>query len=345
MLQHDKESALERRDRDYHAGHADRAMVILRELNAAGRRLRPSDIRRCEEYSTEVFHDRKFVPWLLVYSAVAGGFKEGWIPDNFYGAKVVPVIQGRHGHVSFLKSLSGRLLNSTSFPDLGFRINGSLFDQNYRPLSFDDARAQFFERSDRVVFKADGSGQGKGIHFLDVRSFDRPTVDRLGNGVYQRYVSQHPLFDRFSNTSVSAVRLTTVVEDSGEISPRAAYLCLGTGSDTHVQPRSQVRVPVDITTGTLRETGLQANWLECSAHPTSGEPFAGKKIPAFEKSLRTVISHHQRIAFVRSVGWDIIVDSDDGVQLLEWNGFHNGIGFSEATQGPCFKGLQWERFA
>jgi hypothetical protein len=335
----------QRREHEYHARHATEAMRIVHELNAAGKQLRPADIRRCEEYATEVLRHKKFSPWLLVYTAVAGSFKEGWIPDNFYGARVIPIIQGRHGRVSSLKSLSRALLDSSLFPDLGSQINGTLLDIEYGPLAFEDAQVQFFRSDERIIFKADASGRGKGIHFLDQRSFDRRTVARLGNGVFQRHVSQHPLLARFSEASVATIRLTTVVEDTGEISPRAANLRLGTGSDTHVRSQSQVHVPVDTATGALEETGLLANWRECSVHPTSGEPFAGKKIPGFDRCLHAVVSLHRSIPFVRCIGWDLTVDCAEEIQVLEWNGFHNGIKFSEATQGPCFRGLGWERFA
>ncbi len=345
MQDENAKAALERRDRDYHARHAAEAMQILRDLKAAGTALRRPDIRRCEEYSADIFHDKKYAPWLLVYSAISGGFREGWIPDNFYGSKVVPAIQGRHGHISFLKSLSGALFKGAAFPDIGSRINGSLFDRDYCPLSFEEAHAQFFDGNERVVFKPDSSGRGKGIQFFDAQSFDRAAVDRLGGGVFQRCVSHHPLFDRFTDKAVAAIRITTVVEVSGEITARAAYLCMAKGADTHVHSQSRLRVPLDIATGALRETGRLANWLECTAHPTSGEPFAGKTIPAFDNCLRTVVAHHRRIPFVGAVGWDVTVDRDEQVQILEWNGYHNGIGFAEATEGPCFTDLRWERFA
>jgi hypothetical protein len=346
MLKENAKTALEqRREDEYHARHAAEATRILRELHGAGKRISPADVRRCQKYSTEVLRHSRFTPWLLVYTAVSGGFKEGWIPDNFYGAKVIPAIQGPHGGVSSLKSLSGVLFNSSSFPDVGSKINGALYDSQFRPLAFEAAKKQFFRRDGRLVFKSDRSGRGKGIHFFDERSFDRPTVERLGNGVFQRHISQHPLFDSFSEASVATVRLTTTVEADGEISTRAAYLRFGTGSDTHVRSESHVRVAIDPATGALQETGLLANWRECSAHPTSGEPFADKTIPAFERCLETVVSLHERIPFVRCVGWDLTVDSDEQVQILEWNGFHNDIKFSEATQGPCFTGLGWETFA
>ena len=52
---------------------------------------------------------------------------------------------------------------------------------------------------------------------------------------------------------------------------------------------------------------------------------------------------HRSIPFVRSIGWDLIIDINDTVKVMEWNGYHNDIKFSEATQGPCFSDLGWEK--
>jgi hypothetical protein len=35
---------------------------------------------------------------------------------------------------------------------------------------------------------------------------------------------------------------------------------------------------------------------------------------------------------------------NDNVQVMEWNGFHNDIKFSEATQGPCFADLGFQKY-
>lgn len=333
------------RDGQYHAGHAARAGENLRKLEASGRKLRAADAKRCMDYATQILGHQKYAPWLMFYTAFAGGFKEGWIPDNFYGAKVAPAIQGSHGHLSFSKSLTRALFKSASFPDVGSRINGALFDNDYQPLSFEAARKRFFEDSDRIIFKPDGTGRGKGISFFDRRSFEQDAISRLGAGVFQRSVSQHEMFDAFSRTSVANIRLTTVVEPDGTISLRAAYLGLGTGSDTHVRLESLVGVPVDRRTGALAEAGFTSDWVQRNAHPTSGEPFAGKTVPAFDRCIETVIAHHKQVPFVGCVGWDVSVDRDEQVQILEWNGFHNAINLAEASQGPCFLGLGWERFA
>ena len=48
--------------------------------------------------------------------------------------------------------------------------------------------------------------------------------------------------------------------------------------------------------------------------------------------------------YVRAIGWDVSVDKNDDVHVMEWNGNHNDIKFSEATVGPCFLGLGWEKY-
>jgi hypothetical protein len=66
-------------------------------------------------------------------------------------------------------------------------------------------------------------------------------------------------------------------------------------------------------------------------------------IPAFSKCVVTVLDLHKKIPFARCVGWDVTVDVDENVQVMEWNGGHNDVKFSEATQGPCLSDLKWER--
>jgi hypothetical protein len=334
-----------RRDHRYHGRHAAEADRILEDVKADGKRLSAADRKRCDDYATQVLGRKHFSPWLQVYTVIAGEFREGWIPDNFYGLKVNPAIKGEHGRISSLKSIAGALFNSQFFPDLGYQINGRLFDRAYQQITVEEAKARFFATSERVIVKNDRSGRGEGIHLIDRSNFDAATLTRIGNGVFQRYVAQHPLFDRFAASSVATIRLSTVVEPNGKIAARAAYLRLGTGHDTHVQSRSHVRIPLHVATGEFRGPALLANWRECLAHPTSNEPFAGNSIPAFSECLRAVTALHEQVRFVGAIGWDLAVDRDEGVHVLEWNGTHNDIKFSEAVSGPCFRGLGWEKLA
>ena len=217
------------------------------------------------------------------------------------------------------------------------------FDTDYRVIPPDSVRNRIFLDRERVVFKLDNSSRGKGIYFFSKESFDLSKIYHLGNGVFQSFINQHEFFGEFAEASVATLRLTTVIDDAGTTSLRAGYLRLGDGIDTHVQSRSHTRIPIDIKTGAFNTVGFTPDWVEIESHPTSKVKFDGKFIPAYDDCLKLVTSLHKRVPYARCIGWDLALDDQERVRIMEWNAQHNDIKFSEATQGPCFSDLQWER--
>ncbi|AMM16286.1 hypothetical protein AX768_19105 [Burkholderia sp. PAMC 28687] len=100
---------------------------------------------------------------------------------------------------------------------------------------------------------------------------------------------------------------------------------------------------MDLADGKLYAQGYLANWMALDEHPDSRIKFDGLSVPAFSKCVSTVLELHKKIPFARCVGWDLTVDMNGNVQVMEWNAEHNDVKFSEATQGPCFSDLRWER--
>ena len=75
----------------------------------------PELLRLSQEYAKDVFGWKGYAPWLHLNSTVAGEFKEGWIPANYYYEIVVPKIEGRHGKVSNIKTLTNKYSKKTFF--------------------------------------------------------------------------------------------------------------------------------------------------------------------------------------------------------------------------------------
>lgn len=329
----------------YHRYHHRQATSVLRTLESYLGKTNRADIGRADAYAREVLGDSCYAPWLYVYSAVARRFKEGWIPDNYYGRVVVPHVKGEYGQTSTLRALQRVTFNSDAFPDLVYFANGLFMTPDGAMISPNSLASHLFAECDSVVFKVDESLQGKGIFFFDRRTFDLAKIKALGNGIFQKKIAQHETLARFAPGSVATLRVTTAVNDAGVASVRACYLRLGRNADTHVQAASNLRVPVNYATGELAEEAFLTDWTVVRAHPDSNIRFAGIKIPSFAEALRTTLRHHAKVPFVRSVGWDVAIDEEGGVQLMEWNGGHNDIKLSEATHGPCFADLGWDRFA
>lgn len=46
-------------------------------------------------------------------------------------------------------------------------------------------------------------------------------------------------------------------------------------------------------------------------------PFAGNVIPAFKSCVRTVTELHEKVPYARCIGWDVPVDREENLRLLD----------------------------
>ncbi|RKN79769.1 sugar-transfer associated ATP-grasp domain-containing protein [Ulvibacterium marinum] len=326
----------------FHFSHKREAKEILRRIEKEKGRLSPPLKKKAMEYAQDIFGAKRYAPWLYVYSVVNGTFKEGWIPDNYYGQVVVPKIQGAYGKLSFAKLHSNAFFETKQFPDLGYYVNGQWLSKDLSVLSSGEIQEIIFSKGDLVIFKRDQSFQGKGVYLIQRKNFNLEQIVKLGNGVFQRYIPHHPFFEDFG-AATATLRITTVLHLSHQASVRAAYLRMGRSGETHVQSQSQVKVGIDISSGELAEYGHLNNWRSVYQHPDTQMAFKNKTIPHFNEAKALCKELHAKVPYIGSIGWDLAIDQKGQVQILEWNGYHNDIKYSEATQGPCFADLGWEK--
>ncbi len=327
----------------YHRAHKYIALERLKTVEKEKGKTNPKFIQLSNEYAQDVLGSLKYAPWLYAYSAMAGEFKEGWIPDNFYGKVVVPKITGAYRTLSGRKLLVDSLLNNKNTLDICYYVNELFWNTDYKVLDKEGIRDFLFQKNERVVYKLENSMRGQGIYFFTKENFKAVDIKKLGNGVFQTYIDQHSFFSTFTNLSVATIRITSICDDSGNILVKAAFLRVGQNNDTHVNSVSEILIPINLNDGKLVETGYISGWISVTEHPNSKIIFKNKKIPFFQNCIAEVIRMHSLIPFVRCIGWDVIVDSDNNFRLIEWNAGHNSIRISEATQGPCFKELSWEK--
>jgi len=327
----------------FHFNHIKQAQGLIKSMTAVvGSQVNPAVLKQCDEYAKDVFGSVIYSPWLQAYSILAGTFKEGWIPVNYYAKVVVPKLKGSYGEADNAP-LARRLFETNLMPDLAYSVNGLLCTASMEPLKPAELKEYLFQTCDRVVYKKDASKRGKGVSVFNRENF--PDILPLGNGTFQSYIVQHPFFNAFDSRSVSTIRITTVVEDDLKVSCRAAFLRLPRSTDTHVTVETAIKVAIQVETGKLHETGYLPNWTPIACHPDSRRGFTGQIIPHFQKCVETCVSLHRKMPFPRAIGWDVIVNDREEIAIMEWNGRLNGISFSEATCGPCFADLGWHRLA
>jgi hypothetical protein len=327
----------------YHKEQNNGAKTFLNTIEQQRGKLNKQNKKLCLEYANDIFGSEIYAPWLFVYCAYSQSFKEGWIPDNYYGSVVTPQLNGEYGKICNRNAIIGKLINESNSLDICYYANHLFLDTNCNVMSEDKLMKTIFTQTEKIVFKLEDSRQGKGIYFFDKSSFNINTIKQLGNGVFQKYIKQHDFFTNFTKTSVATIRLTTTSSNNGNIKVRAGYLRFGLKNETHVQSASAMRIAINIENGKLSEDAYFPNWKSTKHLPGNTFCFSDKIIPSFDKCISEVERMHSNISFIRCIGWDIIVNNANEFELIELNGGHNSITFNETLQGPCFKDLNWEK--
>lgn len=308
-----------------------------------GTKLPPRLKSLADDYAVEILGDKKYAPWLYVYSMTYGSFREGWIPDNYYGEIVLPHLHKDIRTVLTLKTFPNLILKTDLFPDLGYYIGGNFYDTDYVVVGPESLFKSIREVHPDVFVKKDGPGRGMGVSKLASGELNQDQFKKLGNCVIQAPVKQHEAFEEMVPGPVATVRITTVKELDGKITVRSASLRLGRQGASWVAADNAVRIPVVSDRGDLDRHCYLQRWIRSPHHPDTKVRFESRRVPRFEEAAAQCVKLHASVPHFSIIGWDLTVTDDSKIKLLEWNGFHSGIKFSEATLGPCLRGLNWER--
>ena len=325
----------------YHRSEVVAALDVMARHN--DRRLTRSQKHECDSYAKAFLGSSAYAPWLYLYTVVQGEFKEGWLPDNYYGHWVVPAQSKLLRGAAATKSLSRRILQTPALPDVAYVIDGRLHDLDMNVITARELRDGLDSSIERLVFKKDGTSQGRGVEVLAVDRLDDIDFESRSDGVVQEWIRQHHVMEDVLPGAVASIRLTTVKEPDGSFTQRTGLLKFGRSGNAWVRSQANYRVAVVSPEGDLAPTGYAADWREWSAHPDTGVAVAGRRIPRFADAVRLSLELHASVPQVGAIGWDLAVDVEDRVRVMEWNVGHAGITFAEATTGPCFTGLGWDR--
>lgn len=328
------------------AQEMSRAESYLSNLRGQGRDVTPQQAEMCVEYAVEVLGDDRYAPWLKVFTAVQSTFREGWIPPNYYENIVIPKLKAHYAKIGWMKTLGSSIFADligpdAVFPDTAYFAGGHFLTTDMEIVPDREVGGLLFDGRDKIVFKQDESYGGMGIHFITREDFNPLKVRRLGMGVFQTVVRQHPSLDVFNEGSVASLRVNTAVHPDGTVSMPNAMMRIPTGDETHVISATNIRVAID-DEGAFLPTAAAAGFHLVTEHPGTAEPYDGYVLPKFREAVELCVELQKRLPYICSIGWDIAIDADERVRILECNTRHNGFLYAEGLVGPCFSGLGWE---
>jgi hypothetical protein len=299
--------------------------------------------KRIRSYSIEVLGSESYWTELAAYTLVAGGFREGWIPNSYCWNVVAPVASGHLRTLSSMKSVTRLCLPDAPLPDVGYYANGVFCDHTRSAVSLSQFEQTVLSHHTRVIFKADGAGQGEAIQVFNRDGFDPVLLKKFGSGVFQRFLCQHETLETISPGPVATIRIYSWLDDSGKISLRGGYLRVGRRKQEYIRASETIRCALNLNEGQLVGIGYGSNFQPYERHPDTEVIFDGYPIPQLEAAMSMAMTVHKDFSLVRLIGWDFAVEKDNSLALLEWN-IRPSIAFVEPACGPNFADLGWENY-
>ena len=182
----------------------------------------------------------------------------------------------------------------------------------------------FAEKNSRFFVKPLVGSFGHGARLVELS--DNPDLEGLFHSLRQEealveeVIRQLPEMAAFNPSSVNTLRLVTLLGADGTVRVKTATFRCGQGSkcvDNLFQ--GGMAASVDLTTGIVSTTAVDIKSRRFVLHPVSGKAVVGYQIPFWDKIVATVMAAAQVVPSVRYVGWDVALDREGSVVIVEGN--------------------------
>ncbi|MFD3155948.1 sugar-transfer associated ATP-grasp domain-containing protein [Haloimpatiens sp. FM7330] len=283
--------------------------------------------------------------WHSFYSYCNGIKDVRYIPENIYYSKIEPFYNKK----SFAKAIDDKCFYSERFkgiklPNIILRnISGNYFDDKFNILSIEDA-VDLCYKCDEFVIKSsiDGAG-GDSVKFICPSELNnREELTEIfhqyeKNFVIQDVIKQHGILSSINTSSINTIRFITFLYN-GEVHLLSSVLRMG-GVGARVDNFSSGGISCGICEdGTLKKVAYDEQYNKYTKHP-SGAEFAEIKIPYYGKAVNAVKKQHVRFGHFRIISWDIAIDPNGDIILIEFNITPQSIDLHQINNGPLFGDL------
>jgi hypothetical protein len=299
-----------------------------------------NDLKRMKDYCRRQFGSASYWPWLATYAEVRGKYIDGWLPNDYYLYKAIPMLNPvRTAHISLVKSLDYRLFGDICVKPVLIVIDHLLYNGDYQPVSREKAEELLKEAGDELVVKGDGGSGGHDVVFKTTPEISLDFLAGRGRYVIQPLVKQHRDLSDIYPGSVNTIRVYTYFDTNSRVTVRAILLLIGAGGRRVNNVSSGGRflcIGEDGRPVTSAWFAVDDVPYEEHVHPDTGYKYADIRVPSVKKMINMCIKAHYRYPYAGFVGWDCFVDPSGEPLLLEWNAKVPTFRFIEAIVGPCF---------
>ena len=192
----------------------------------------------------------------------------------------------------------------------------------------------FLGRHPVFVRKPVNGQQGQGVVKEDTAALRETAgelfarIRRQGRQMAEELICQSEALAALNDAGVNTVRCTTVLTKEGPEILFTGVTVGRAGSFVNNGGAGGILVGIDPDTGMLVTEGVDENACRYEAHPDSGIPFRGYRLPEWQELVRICKEAAVKAGGqgCRYVGWDMAHSKDHGWVIVEGNGGGQMIG-------------------
>ena len=235
------------------------------------------------------------------------------------------------------KAMSDVYFPSMSFPKVYIRcLNGSLFDSDMHYISLNEGVSILESTSGFIIKPSIDSEQGRGVvKVTDTKTNVKKLLENSGkNYIVQEVLAQAPEIERLNPTSLNCFRITSIYLNGRYESVGALKI----GKKGAVRDNWNCSYWVNVNNdGTLSDVGYDYD-LNLVNSTDTGIKFSEIKLPLYHKVVEYVEYNH-KLYFPNCavIGWDVTLDRDNEVRVIEANLVSPGTKIEQLVNGDFFK--------
>lgn len=278
------------------------------------------------------------------YTSINGTFSPYFIPDWLFYGKIENHFNDKRLYIAYSdKNIYDFFMPNTNFPITLIRnMGGKYYDINYKFINEEEVMMILSKENEFVIKPSIDSGGGNNVSLItDVSNLKNILNNYKKNYIIQKRLIQHDEFSKFNSSSVNIVRLISLRFDNKIQVIQSALRVGAPGSFTDnfidKNGRSMLTIGVD-EDGHLKKYAYFANGDRVNALLNNYE-FFGTKIYCIQEMKELAVKLHEKFPYFNMISWDMTVDKEGRVVVMEYNLRSQGITYYQYVNGPLFGSL------
>lgn len=277
------------------------------------------------------------------YTEKTGKFYVNYLPDDFYFC-YIDMYYNNWNIASVLdnKCFYNRFLPDVKQPDVfAYRINNIWYDEKMTPISLNEILEKMQKEKELFIKEAYDSAGGHGVTYIKIddnannkfyECINKIDVDI----VIQKALKQSKTLAKINESSVNTIRILSMLNKDGTVKIYSSILRMGING-SKVDNASSGGITCGINAdGTLKKVAYKVNGEKYFKHPTSGIEFGNIRIPKFKEMEELVEKNHPLLPMSRLISWDLTLNENDEIVLIEFGLRYGELDFHQLNNGPVF---------